>query len=105
MVRRSSIDKNLAAEKVDILFYQVIVKEGKKMLKPLKLDTQVSLGVVRAIADDTVLPSFYDTLARNLRERGVKAGTKVQLRAKFSPAHEMLDPALKGVRVLCEVDV
>jgi len=105
MVRRKNLEKRLAAEKVDIIFYRVIEKGGKRMLKPLKMDTKVSLGVVRAIADDTVVPSFYDTLARNLRERGVPAGSKVQVRAKFGPAHEMLDPALKGIRVLCEVDV
>ena len=105
MVRRKNLDKRLAAEKVDILFYKIIEKDGKRMLKPLKLDTKVSLGVVRAIADDTVVPSFYDTLARNLRERGVPEGSRVQVRARFSEAHEMLDPALKGVRVLCEVDV
>jgi hypothetical protein len=52
-----------------------------------------------------VIPSFYDTLARNLRERGVAPGSKVQVRARFGPAHEMLDPALKGVRVLCEITV
>lgn len=105
MVRRKNLDKRLAAEKVDILFYKVIEKDGKRMLKPLKIDTKVSLGVVRAIADDTVLPSFYEILAKNLRDRGVPAGSKVQVRAKFSAAHEMLDPALKGIRVLCEVDV
>jgi hypothetical protein len=105
MALRRNLDRNLALEKVDILFYQIIEKNGKRMLKPLKLDTKVSLKLVRAIADNTVIPGFYDTLARNLRERGVAPGTKVQLRAKFPPAHEMLDPALKGVRVLCEVTV
>ena len=105
MVYRRSLDKSLASEKVDIIFYLVIEKAGKRMLKPLNLDTKVSLGVVRAIAADTVVPGFYDTLAKNLRERGVPAGSKVQVRARFGPSHEMLDPALKGVRVLCEVDV
>jgi hypothetical protein len=52
-----------------------------------------------------VITSFYDTLSRNLRERGVAPGTKVQLRAKFSEGHAMLDPALKGTRILCEVTV
>jgi hypothetical protein len=105
MAYRRNLDKSLASEKVDIIFYLVMEKAGKRMLKPLKLDTKVSLGVVRAIAADTVVPGFYVTLARNLLERGVPAGSKVQVRAKFGPAHEMLDPVLKGVRVLCEVDV
>jgi hypothetical protein len=105
MVSRRSLDRNLANEKVDIIFYQVIEKDGKRMLKPLKLDTKVSLKLVRAVADNTIIPSFYDTLAKNLRDRGVAPGTKIQLRARFSPAHEMLDPALKGVRVICELVV
>jgi len=75
------------------------------MLKPLKIDTQVSLKLIRAITNDTIIPSFYSTLAENLRERGVAPGSKVQLRAKFSPSHEMIDPALKGTIILCEVDV
>jgi hypothetical protein len=105
MVSRRNLDKGLASEKVTIIFYQIIERSGKRMLKPLKLDTHVSLKLVRAIADNTVVLTFYDILAKNLRERGVKPGSKVQLRAKFSPAHEMLDPALKGTRILCEVDV
>ncbi|MDD5172234.1 MAG: hypothetical protein PHF60_04335 [Candidatus ainarchaeum sp.] len=105
MVSRRNLDRNLANEKVDIIFYLIIEKGGKRMLKPLKLDTKVSLKLVRAVADNTIIPSFYDTLARNLRERGVAPGSKVQLRAKFSPVHEMLDPVLKGTRILCEVDV
>jgi hypothetical protein len=105
MVSRRNLDRTLANEKVDLVFYLIIERDGKRMLKPLKLDTKVSLKLVRAIADDTIIPSFYDTLARNLRERGVAPGSKVQLRAKFSPAHEMLDPVLKGTRILCEVDV
>jgi len=105
MVSRRNLDRGLASEKVTIVFYKVIERSGKRMLKPLKFDTHVSLKLVRAIADNTVVLSFYDILAKNLRERGVAAGSKVQLRAKFSPAHEMLDPALKGTRVLCEVDV
>jgi len=105
MVSRRNIDRSLANEKVDLIFYQIIEKGGKRMLKPLKLDTKVSLKLVRAIADDTVIPSFYDTLAKNLRERGVAPGSKIQLRAKFNSVHEMVDPVLKGTRVLCEVDV
>ncbi|MFH0885011.1 MAG: hypothetical protein V1861_04835 [Candidatus Micrarchaeota archaeon] len=105
MVSRRNLDRNLALEKVDLVFYLVLERDDKKMLKPLKLDTKVPLKLVRAIADDTVIPAFYTQLAKDLRSRGVPEGSKVQVRAKFGPAHEMLDPALKGVRVLCEIDV
>jgi len=104
MVSRN-LDRAAATEKVDILFYLVIEKKGKRMLKPLKMDTQVSLKLVRAVLDDTIVQSFYSTLSENLRERGVAPGSRVQLRAKFSPSHEMIDPALKGTVVLCEVEV
>jgi len=105
MVSRKNLDKQLANEPVDLIFYLIIEKEGKRMLKPLKLDTQVPLKLVRAIADDTIVPSFYATLAKNLIERGVDPGSKVQLRAKFGPSHELVDPVLKGTKILCEVDV
>lgn len=105
MVSRRNLDRSLASEKVDLQFYLVIERGGKRMLKPLKMDVKVPLKLVRAIADDTVIPTFYETLAKDLRERGVAAGSKVQVRAKFSSVHEMVDPVLKGTRVLCEVDV
>ena len=95
----------MASEKVDLLFYRIIEKDGKRMLKPLKLKTKVPLKLVRAIADNTIISVFYETLANDLRARGVEPGSKVQVRAKFSSSHEMLDPALKGTRILCEVDV
>ena len=98
-------DKALANEKVQLLFYLIVVKKGQKLLKPLKFDTKISLKLVRAIADDTVIPTFYDTLRRNLQERGVAEGSKVQLRAKFNEKHAMLDPVFTGTRVLCEVTV
>jgi hypothetical protein len=105
MVSRRNLDRNLALEKVDLVFYLVIERDGKKLLKPLKLDARVPLKLVRAIADDTVIQAFYTQLAKDLRSRGVQEGSRVQVRAKVSQAHEMLDPALKGVRVLCELDV
>jgi hypothetical protein len=105
MISRRNLDRSLASERVDLMFYLVIEKSGKRMLKPLKLDTKVPLKLVRAIADDTIIPSFYETLSRDLRDRGVEPGSKVQVRAKFNQSHEMLDPALKGVKVLCEVNV
>jgi len=105
MVSKKDISRMAANEPVDLIFYLIIEKEGNRMLKPLKLDTQVPLKLVRAIADNTIVPSFYATLAKNLVERGVAPGSKVQLRAKFSPSHELVDPVLKGTKVLCEVDV
>jgi hypothetical protein len=105
MVSRRNLEREMASEKVDILFYQIIEREGKRMLKPLKIETKISLMFVRAILDNTVIPSFYDTLAKNLLERGVAPGSKVQLRAKFSETHAMFNLELKGTRILCEVEV
>ena len=105
MVSTRNINKSIASEKVGILFYLIIEKGGQRMLKPLGFETSISLKMVRAILDDTIIDSFYSTLSRNLRERGVPEGSKVQLRAKFSPEHAMLDPQLSGTKVLCEVDV
>jgi hypothetical protein len=100
-------DKSLATEKVPLLFYLIIEKDGKRLLKPLKFEHEiaVSLMLVRAIADDTVIPAFYATLQKNLLERGVKSGSVVQLRAKFNEKHAMLDPVFTGTRILCEVKV
>ncbi len=103
MVSTRNLNRSLASEKVDILFYLVIEKDGSRMLKPLKFETKIPLMMARAILDDTIIRSFYETLSRNLRERGVKEGSKVQLRARFSPEHAMLDPQLNGTKVLCEV--
>ncbi len=72
MISRRNLNRSLASEKVGLVFYLVIERKGKRMLKPLKLDTKVSLKLVRAIADDTVIPEFYATLSRDLRERGVE---------------------------------
>ena len=105
MVSRRELNRSMAAEKVDLIFYLVIEKEGKKMLKPLKLDTKISIKLIRAILDDTVIPTFYDTLSKNLQERGVVAGSKVQLRAVFSPSHKLIDPVLSGTKIVCEVTV
>jgi len=105
MITRRNLDRMLASERVDLLFYRIIERDGKRMLKPLKLNTKVPLKLVRAVADDTIIPAFYETLAKDLRARGVEPGSKVQVRAKFSETHGLLDPALKGVKILCEVDV
>jgi hypothetical protein len=105
-VNRRNLDRNLALEKVELLFYEVLEKDGKRMLKPLKLENiLVPLKLVRAIADNTIIDSFYSTLSKDLQVRGVAPGTKIQLRAKFSETHEMLDPTLKGTKVLCEMTV
>ncbi len=105
MVNFSRLNKNLASEKVDIIFYQAIVRDGKRMLKKLDFDTKISLGLVRAILDNTVVPDFYDTLRKNLRERGIAAGSTVQVRARFSESHEMAYPELKGTKILCEITI
>lgn len=105
MVSRRSMERSAAAEEVEIIFYQVIEKDDKKILKPLKFGTKVSLKLVRSITDKTVISNFYETLSKNLMERGIEKGTKVQLRAKFSKNHEIVDPSLKGTIILCEVVV
>ena len=105
MVSRKNLDRRLASESIDLLFYLIVEKDGKRMLKPLKIDSKVPLKLIRAISDDTVTPDFYSKLSQDLRDRGVTPGSKVQLRAKFSPSHEMIDHVLKGIIVLCEVDV
>ena len=103
MIGSRSLRKTLASDKVDLCFYIVSVREGRKLLKPAGCDTKVSLKLVRAILDDTVIPTFYETLSGNLLDKGIPSGSKVQLRAKFTPSHAMLDPALSGTRVLCEI--
>ncbi|MFN7991689.1 MAG: hypothetical protein U0R44_06035 [Candidatus Micrarchaeia archaeon] len=102
---RRDLNRNLASEKVAIIFYKVIEKGDARMLKPLSMDTSISLKMVRAILDNTIIPAFYSTLSKNLVERGVAPGTRVQLRARFSPEHSMLDPQLVGTKVLCEVTI
>ncbi len=106
MVTNRDLVRAAANEKVEILFYKAIEKDGKQLLKPLSnISTSISLKMVRAILDDTIIHSFYETLSKNLIDRGVEPGTKVQLRAKFSPNHSIIDPQLTGTRVLCEVKV
>lgn len=105
MVSKRNLGIGLATEPVDLLFYLIIEKQGKRMLKPLKIETKIPLKLVRAIADDSIVPRFYSKLVKDLLERGVAPSSKVQLRAKFGPSHELIDPVLKGVRILCEVDV
>ncbi|MBN1169966.1 hypothetical protein JXA56_02995 [Candidatus Micrarchaeota archaeon] len=105
MVSRRTIERLAATEQVDLLFYQIIEKKETRMLKPLKINTKAPLKLVRAIADNTIILTFYDTLARDLRAKGVAPGSRIQVRAKFTSNHEIVDPVLKGTIVLCEVDV
>ena len=105
MLNSKKLDKTMASEKVGIRFYTRIEKNGKSMLKPLTFTTEISLKLVRAILDNTIIPEFYDTLAKNLKDRGVKEGSTVQVRAEFKEVHTMLHPELKGTKVLCEVNV
>ncbi|MFH1521251.1 MAG: hypothetical protein ABID61_06400 [Candidatus Micrarchaeota archaeon] len=92
-------------ERVELIFYKVTEKDGKKLLKPLKINTTVPISVVKAILDRTIVDSFYHRLANDLLERGVKSGTTVQIRANFSKSNAAVDPAFTGTHVLCEVKV
>lgn len=106
MVSIRRMEKNEAAtERVDLIFYKIIEKDGKRMLKPLDLKTSVPIAVIKAVWDNTIVESFYDRLARDLEARGVEKGTTVQLRVKFSKSNSTIDPAFKGTHVLCEVKV
>lgn len=106
MVNLKRLERQAALnERVELLFYKVIEKEGKRMLKPLDLKTSVPIAVIKAVLDNTVLDSFYERLAKDLQARGVEPGTLVQLRAKFSKSNSTFNPAFKGTHVLCEVTV
>ena len=106
MVSRRRIERGEAtSEKVELLFYKVIKKSGKKMMKPLQFKTKVPLAMVRAVLDNTIVMTFYNRLADDLRSRGVKEGTTVQLRARFSALHAEIHPDFHGTKILCEVTV
>lgn len=92
-------------ERVDLVFYTVTEKDGKKILKPLAIKTTVPISVVKAVLDRTIVDSFYQRLSSDLLERGVKTGTTIQVRANFSKSNADVDPAFKGTHVLCEVKV
>jgi hypothetical protein len=92
-------------ERVELLFYEVITKGNRKMMKPIDLNTTVPISVVKAILDNTIVDTFYERLENDMRARGVKPGTKVQLRAKFSKSNATFNPEFKGTVVLCEVVV
>lgn len=92
-------------ERVELTFYKVTEKDGKKLLKPLSIKTSVPISVVKAVLDRTIVDSFYQRLSNDLLERGVEAGTTIQIRANFSKSNATVDPAFKGIHVLCEVKV
>ncbi len=106
MVSLRRAEKHAAANaRVDLLFYKVIEKDGKRMLKPLAIKTQIPLIMVRAILDNTIIDTFYEQLSKDLQKRGIKEGTLVQLRAKFDKSHTMINPEYDGTLMLCEVKV
>ena len=92
-------------ERVDLLFYKVVKKGEKGMLKPIDLKSNVPFVVIKALLDNTTTDGFYEKLAADLLQRGVQTGTTVQLRAKFSKSNATIDPAYKGTRILCEVNI
>lgn len=106
MVSMRRLEREAAInERVELLFYEVITKGNSKMMKPIKLNTTVPISVVKAILDNTIVNTFYERLENDMRMRGVKPGTKVQLRAKFSKSNTTFNPEFKGTVVLCEVTV
>jgi hypothetical protein len=100
------LDKGEAInERVELLFYEVLEKKGKRLLKPLKLNTSVPVSVIKAVSSGTIADSFYQRLAKDLLDRGVAAGTLVQLRAKFSKSSAAIESAANGTHILCEIKV
>lgn len=91
---------------VPLLFYEVIERKGRKMMKPLDIKTEITFAMVKAISENTIIEAFYERLSLDLRKRGVKEGTLVQLRADFSKCEGAVDSSQKkGTHVLCEVRV
>jgi hypothetical protein len=77
MVSKRDIERTLAREPVDILFYIVVEKDGERILKPLKYKGSLSLGLIRAILDNTITPSFYQTLSEDLTKKVEELTKKV----------------------------
>ncbi len=100
------LNERNVSEPVELLFYEVVKKDGKIVLKPLKkLTSKVPMSVIKAVLDHTISNSFYDRLINDLKARDVKDGTTIQLRAKFAKSHVEISPEFKGIMKLCEVDV
>lgn len=106
MVSMRKLERNAVAnEKAELLFYLVLEKEGKRMLKPMPLKTWVPLAIVKAVLENTIVDRFYETLSSDLRQRGVENGAVVQLRVKFSKSNTLANPVYNGTRILCEITV
>ena len=106
MVNLKRLEREAAGnERVELRFYTVTEKHGKKILKPLAIKTSVPIAVVRAVMDKTIVGTFYQRLGSDLLERGVKSETTVQIRAAFSKSNFGVNPMFKGTVVLCEVKV
>ena len=95
-----------ASKPVTLLFYEVKKGDAGKVLKPLpKLTTKIPMSVVKAVLDNTIAGSFYDRLVEDLKKRGIKAGSTIQLRVKFEESHKDISQEFKGILKLCEVDI
>ena len=105
MVSNRSLERSLSKEPAEIQFYLISEKEGKRLLKPIKAKGSLPLGHIRAILDKTISPSFFRKLSEDLINKGVEAGSKVQLRAKFSQNHTLYDQQLKGTKIICELEI
>lgn len=106
MVNLRRLERNaIANERAELLFYKVVEKDGKRMLKPLAMKTQVPLAIVKAVLENTIVDRFYETLSNDLKQRDIEDGTIVQLRVRFSRSNTLANPAYKGTRILCEVNV
>ncbi|HLD59711.1 MAG TPA: hypothetical protein VI912_01855 [Candidatus Bilamarchaeaceae archaeon] len=98
--------ERIPSEPVELLFYELVTKKDAKTLKPLKdLNTKAPMSIVKAVLDNVISESFYTTLNKDLKSRGVKEGTVVQVRAKFNESHQEISPQFKGTLVLCEVTI
>ncbi|MBI5223707.1 hypothetical protein HY990_04765 [Candidatus Micrarchaeota archaeon] len=105
MIRSRDVERNLARTPVEILFYLASEKDGKRLLKPLSFKGSLNLAVIRAILENTIASNFYDTLSKDLLNKGVAPGSTVQLRAKFSTAHSLYDTQLTGTKIVCEIKI
>ena len=91
---------------VPLLFYEVIEKKGQKLMKPLSIKTEITFAMAKAVSENTITETFYERLSQDLRKRGIKEGTLVQLRADFSKLEAGVDASQKkGTHILCEVRV
>ncbi|MFH2106840.1 MAG: hypothetical protein ABII22_06270 [Candidatus Micrarchaeota archaeon] len=91
---------------VTLRFYLVIEKKGKVLLKPMKeLDTKAPMQIIKGVLENTITENFYAQLINDLKNRGVKQGSKIQVRAVFDEEHKQISPDFKGMIKLCEVEI